>query len=98
MDAEKEALISTRRQTVEDIEAQLTRARRQLQEAEAAEVGKLPNIRGGFYHIHSASYECGIAYWQKVSIYDKTNAGEYQPCRKLVNHAGECGFEDNTAF
>lgn len=62
------------------------------------ELGKMPNKRAGFYHIHSASHECGQAYWENANDYDYPNKGEYKPCKKLVNHDGYCGFEDNTAF
>ncbi len=52
-------------------------------------VGQLPNTRAGFFHIHSGEHECGQAY--------KVERG-WLPCSRLVNHEGECGYEDNTAF
>lgn len=58
--------------------------------AKTPKLGKLPNKRGGFYHIHSGKSECGIAYLG-------TGLG-WQPCSKLVNHDGSCGYEDNTAY
>lgn len=54
-------------------------------------VGHLPNKRGGFYHIHSGMTECGIAYYLPT-------AGHWYPCKRLVNHNGSCGYEDNSAF
>lgn len=98
MSNEREKLITARRETVEAIEAELAKAQRELKEAEGAELGRLPNIRGGFYHIHSDSTECGIAYWEDEHDYDYPNKGSYKPCKKLVNHSGQCGFEDNTAY
>lgn len=98
MDAEKKALISTRQQTVDDILADLRKAQRALEDAKGAEIGKLPNIRGGFYHNHIASYECGIAYWEREEDYDYPNKGSWKPCKKLVNHNGQCGYENHTAF
>ena len=48
------------------------------------------NIRAGFYHVHSGEYECGMAY--------QVGYWEYAPCSKLLNHEGECGYADNTAY
>lgn len=53
-------------------------------------LGKLPNVRGGFYHVHSGMFECGMAY--------RLPDGEWSPCSKLVNHGGDCGYEDNSAY
>lgn len=52
-------------------------------------LGELPNKRAGFFHVHSGQYECGQAYRDDY---------EWRPCSRLVNHEGECGYEDNTAF
>ncbi len=60
-------------------------------EIESSMLGKLPNNRAGFFHVHSGQYECGIAY--REGLY----GGVWQPCTKLVNHEGRCGYEDNTA-
>ena len=57
-------------------------------------LGKLPNMRAGFHHIHSDMYNCGMAYW----TVDEYTKGHYWPCSKLVNHQGKCGYEDNTAY
>lgn len=54
-------------------------------------LGKLPNKRGGFHHIHSGETQCGIAYY----IYPDKG---WWPCSKLVNHQGDCGYEDNSAY
>lgn len=60
-------------------------------------IGKLPNKRAGFFHIHINKHECGIAYlapgWSS-----KDSGAEWLPCSKLVNHKGLCGYEDNSAF
>ncbi len=58
--------------------------------------GKLPNKRGGFFHIHSGETECGIAY--RAATGHQLPTTEWQPCTKLVNHEGGCGYADNTAF
>lgn len=52
--------------------------------------GKKPNGRHGFHHIHSNITECGIAYRDEDRM--------WQPCRKPVNHADQCGYADNTCF
>lgn len=77
---------------------ELDRVRDRIKQAEGESLGKLPNSRGGFHHIHSNSYECGIAYWHDYNDYDQPGKGEYQPCKKLVNHGGLCGYEDNSAY
>lgn len=48
------------------------------------------NKRMGFYHIHSGEYECGMAY--------KDERVGWRPCSRLVNHGGNCGYEDNSAL
>jgi hypothetical protein len=53
-------------------------------------LGMKPNSRTGFYHVHSASYECGMAYRGHDEL--------WWPCSRLVNHEGPCGYEDNTAY
>lgn len=54
----------------------------------------LINQRKGFYHNHSGRYECGMAYQSPEPFY----GGSWQPCSKLLNHKGKCGYEDNTAY
>lgn len=53
-------------------------------------LGELPNKRAGFFHNHSGEYECGQAYQDEQH--------GWLPCSRLVNHDGECGYEDNTAY
>jgi hypothetical protein len=64
----------------------------ELAEKPAYELGVLPNRRGGFHHIHSNMTECGMAYL------DGGDIGEWRPCGKLVNHDGDCGYENHSAF
>lgn len=80
----------------ERLKSELADVREAIKELEGPELGKLPNSRAGFHHIHSDSYECGQAY----RAVDPWDAGDWawQPCTKLVNHTGECGYEDSTAF
>lgn len=52
-------------------------------------LGQLPNQRGGRHHVHENQRECGIAYHKN---------GSWFPCSKWVNHSGDCGYADNTAF
>lgn len=85
-------------QEEEELEARLSEVRDAINRLTGPKLGKLPNSRAGFYHIHSASYECGMAYWENADDYDYPNKGEYKKCSKLVNHPGLCGYEDNTAF
>lgn len=85
------------RQAEEELVSRLNKVRLSIEKLEKPKLGKLPNTRAGFYHIHSSDYECGIAY--VVSYVDQGGARtEYAPCRKLVNHNGDCGYEDNSAF
>lgn len=62
----------------------------ELLRAAEFKVGKLPNRRAGRYHIHASNNECGIAYVNEGQV--------WEPCSKWVNHSGDCGYEDNTAF
>lgn len=61
----------------------------ELEERLRPKLGKGPNRRKGFHHIHSNSFTCGMAYFGK---------DHWWPCKKLVNHEGDCGYEDNSAF
>lgn len=56
-------------------------------------LGKGPNRLTGFHHNHSGMSECGMAYRD-----GQGNTWRWTPCKKYVNHDGECGYEDNTAF
>ncbi len=80
----------------EELEAMLTNVRESIKRIEGPNLGKLPNRRAGFHHIHSDSYECGIAYRQYG--WDDADKWRWAKCSKLVNHEGGCGYEDNTAY
>lgn len=69
--------------------AQVAQAYLAAKEAARPTLGKGPNKRVGFFHNHSGMAECGMAYRAEVG---------WEPCRKYVNHDGECGYENNTAF
>lgn len=86
------------RQAEEELEAKLSEVRRSIEKLEAPKLGKMPNSRAGFYHLHSGEYECGMAYWKYDGDYDYPDKGRYYKCSRLVNHKGDCGYEDNTAF
>lgn len=75
---------------------ELAAVRRTIEEVEGPKLGNLPNSRAGFYHIHSDSYECGMAY-QQVEQSDPDRR-RWAKCSKLVNHRGGCGYEDNSAY
>lgn len=80
----------------EELEAMLTNVKQAIQRIEGPRLGKMPNKRAGFYHLHSDIYECGIAYRrQRVGDGD---GWSWAKCSKLVNHEGNCGYEDNTAY
>lgn len=59
-------------------------------------LGKGPNKRVGFHHIHSDKYECGFAYWN-TNPWDGGDS-HWEKCSRLVNHDGPCGYEDNSAY
>lgn len=88
--------LTTLRLEEERLEAELSEVRRSIEQLEGPELGNLPNKRAGFYHIHSNSYECGIAYRRQRMGDDE--GWSWAKCSKLVNHEGNCGYEDNTAF
>lgn len=84
------------RQAEEELVSRLHKVRLSIEKLEKPKLGKLPNSRAGFYHLHSGSYECGMAYRQvERDYFDKWR---WAKCSKLVNHPGDCGYEDNTAF
>ena len=76
----------------------LSTVRENIRKVESPKLGKLPNKRAGFHHTHSNSYECGMAYWENAGDYDYPDKGAYWPCKRLVNHEGRCGYEDNSAY
>lgn len=75
---------------------ELSEVQQKIKKLTGPELGKLPNKRAGFFHLHSNSYECGQAY-RAVDPWDASD-WTWQPCTKLVNHDGQCGYEDNTAY
>lgn len=70
-------IISKQAERIEELEKRLR-----------PKLGKGPNRRTGFHHIHSNSFECGMAYFARE---------HWWPCKKLVNHKDQCGYEDNSA-
>ncbi|URP22205.1 hypothetical protein SEA_BIG4_162 [Microbacterium phage Big4] len=84
------------REQEDDLEQKLAETKRAIRKLEGPKLGKLPNKRAGFYHIHSASYECGMAY--REYEWGDESKWRWNKCSKLVNHEDGCGYEDNTAY